>query len=87
MISIIVCSVNEELFDKCVKSIEETVTVPYEIIKVDNKEKNYGLSHVYNVYSEKAKYDFVIFIHEDVEFLEKGWDKKIVSLFSVSSAP
>lgn len=41
----------------------------------------YSLSQIYNIGLEEAKYDIVIFAHDDV-FLEKGFDDKVLNAFN-----
>ena len=74
MLSIIVCSVNPEAAERLQKNIAATVgTVPYEIITFDNRTVGYGICKVYNLCTEKSRYDNLCFVHEDVQFDTIGW--------------
>lgn len=79
MLSIIVCSVNPEAAERLQKNIAVTVgNVPYEIITFDNRTVGYGICKVYNLCTEKSRYDNLCFVHEDVQFDTIGWGEKIV---------
>lgn len=80
MLSIIICNVNESFLLRCLKSIEETVSIPYEIIPFDNSKSNLSITKAYNQAALKAKYENLVFVHEDVEFLENGWAKSLLSI-------
>lgn len=54
-----------------------------EIIEVVNK-GDISLTSVYNNILEKAKYDHVVLVHDDVK-IEKGFDKKIHRMFNKTS--
>lgn len=43
----------------------------------------HSLAQAYNIALEKAKYDIVVCIHDDIE-LERGWDEKIYNYFNSS---
>lgn len=40
------------------------------------------LARSYNVMGSKSKEDIILFVHDDVVFLEKGWDVKIIEALS-----
>lgn len=77
MYSIICCSINPEEAALLESNITETIGVPFEFIAFDNRKFNYGLCKVYNNCAQKAKYDFLCFVHEDVRFLTKDWGKTV----------
>lgn len=80
MISIIVSSYNEVFFSKFSQSLNNTIGVPYELIKIENYNQ-FSLSKAYNLGGEKANYDFLCFVHEDVIFLTQDWGNKLMELF------
>jgi hypothetical protein len=43
-----------------------------------------GLSNVYNsmLSPEKVEYNIIVFIHDDIDFLKKGWGAEILRLFN-----
>jgi hypothetical protein len=82
MISIIVCSINPILLYQLSKNIKQTIGVDYEIIAFDNTLKNWGICKVYNYSAEKAKYDNLVFCHEDILFHINNWGQKLLNHLS-----
>ena len=78
MISIIISSYQPEYFAALENNIAETVGVPYEIIKIDNPGVM-GICKAYNTGAQHAKYDNLIFIHEDVLFHTQNWGERLIS--------
>lgn len=81
MISIIISSYKPSLVDALKKNIEDTIGLLFEIIVIQNKGLM-GISAAYNLGAEKAKYDMLCFIHDDVEFITKNWGVSLVKLFT-----
>ena len=79
MVSIIVCSVNHQLFKKLKINIELTIGIEYELIRFDNHEKSLGICEVYNHCAERAKYPYLLFIHEDIMFHSHEWGLRLVN--------
>ncbi len=82
MISLIVCSVNPDMYEEFSGNIKKTIGVEYEIIRFDNREKRWGICKVYNHCVKKAKYPYVCFVHEDMYFFTKGWGKTLIDFHS-----
>lgn len=78
MISFIICSINPQKLEVLLKSIAATVGNVYEIISYDNTETNFSIAHVYNQCAAKAQYENLIFVHEDMEFFNHGWDSVLI---------
>ena len=78
MISVIICSVSPENLNRTKKNIEDTVGVEHEIIAIDNKEKQWPIAKAYNFGAGIAKYDYLLFVHEDVLFYTEGWGMIII---------
>lgn len=82
MISIIICSKDLYLYNKVQKSIEETIgTIVYEIIKIDNSVEHLAITKAYNIGIYRAKYDYLLFIHEDILFHTLNWGMILLSIF------
>ncbi|MDX8568404.1 glycosyltransferase [Elizabethkingia sp. HX XZB] len=81
MISIVVSSYQEPLYQSFVNSVEKTIGVPYEIIKVENP-GIMGICKAYNLGASKAKYDIICFSHEDVLCYSENWGEKVISHFN-----
>ena len=84
MLSIIVCSVNRKYLLNFEKNVAETIgdNVEYEILAIDNKVMRLSICAAYNRAASEARYPYLLFIHEDVEFLEKGWWAKVMPQLS-----
>lgn len=77
MLSIIISTINADNFDRVKKNIEQTVGVPYEIVEIQNNRK-FGLSEAYNTGAQKAVFQYLCFIHEDVLFHTHNWGKQLL---------
>lgn len=82
MISIIICSINQEDLDALKKNIESSIGVPYEIIGIDNRKENNSICSVYNKGSREAKYEIVCLLHEDILFRTNNWGQIIINAFA-----
>lgn len=83
MISFIICSISPKRVEKLSRNIEKTIgDTPYEIIAFDNRETKYGITKVYNLCAEKARYECLCFVHEDVIFRSRNWGESIVAQLS-----
>ncbi|PWN68330.1 hypothetical protein C1631_016660 [Chryseobacterium phosphatilyticum] len=81
MISIIISSYLPHYFSALEKNIEETIGVPYEIIKIDNPGLM-GICEAYNKGAGKANFDYLLFIHEDILFKNEDWGNKLINHLS-----
>lgn len=78
MVSVIICSASAQQRERVCKNIAETIGVEHEFIIHDNTQENrLGICQAYNICASKAKYDCLCFVHEDVEFLTKGWGREL----------
>ena len=79
MLSIICCSVDPKAAALLRRNIESTIgETPFEFIAFDNRNVNQGISGVYNSCAQKAGYDHLCFVHEDVCFNTFDWGKLII---------
>ena len=81
MISVIICSINKGLAQQVQKNIAATIGVVWEFIVIENTVSPKSLTEVYNVGASKAKYDVLLFVHEDVLFQTENWGKKLLDYF------
>ncbi len=82
MLTIIVCSINFENFTNLKSSIEESIgDIPFEIIRIENDILKTDITKAYNIGIKKAKYPFLLFIHEDVLFHTKKWGNILLNTF------
>lgn len=77
MISIIISSYQPEYFAALENNIAETVGVPYEIIKIENPGLM-GIAEAYNKGAKKARFENLLFLHEDVLFHTQNWGEKLI---------
>ena len=82
MISIIICSRNQDISDKLKQNIANTIFgIEYELVVIDNSKNNYSIFSVYNKGIEKATFPLLCFIHKDVELFTQDWGIKVVEYF------
>lgn len=48
MLSFIICSVSPERLEQVTRNIHDTIGVDYEIIAIDNREKQWPIARAYN---------------------------------------
>lgn len=53
-----------------------------EFINAPNPEGLPVITPTYNRLAERARGDILIFLHDDIEFIEDGWDARIVEFFA-----
>ena len=85
MISIIICSKDQELFFKVKENIRNTVGVPFEIIEMNNEDGKFGICSAYNKGADKANFEILCFLHEDTNFETHNWGEIIISHLSDKS--
>lgn len=78
-LSIIVCSTKPDLVDELKRNIADTIgdNAVYELIVIDNKTATRPLAQVYNEGGRRAKYENLLFIHQDAGFVTHGWLEQI----------
>ncbi len=81
MISVIICSARAKDLGLVSENIENTIGVPYEIIAFDNSFGQKGICEVYNAGVQRAQFDILCFVHEDVKFESVDWGSKVASIF------
>lgn len=82
MLSIIVSSYQPHFFSDLKSNIAETCGIPYEIIKIHNP-GTMGICQSYNLGAKQAKFSNLLFIHEDILFVNKGWGEKLVETLQI----
>ncbi len=73
MISLIVCSIKDPSWNDHERNIKATIGVDYEYIRIDNRDNRHCICSAYNEGVSRAQGDILVFVHEDVFFLERGW--------------
>lgn len=87
MISVIVCSINENLFNCFSESLAKTIGVDYEVIRIENQKEKLPIAKAYNKGASQATYDLLVFVHEDVVFHSDIWGEKLISRFQSLDNP
>lgn len=87
MISIVVCSIDLSMFNRFSKSLSETIGVPFELIKIENKTEKLSISEAYNNGALNARFDYLVFIHEDIVFHTLNWGQNLVWYFETLNNP
>ncbi len=82
MITFICCSIRPEMVQTLEQNIKETIGVPFEFIAFDNRENGLGICKVYNLCAQKAKYEYLCFLHEDIQFNTPNCGEIITSKLS-----
>jgi hypothetical protein len=82
VISIIVSSVRDQLFDAFVESVRQTIGVTHEVIRIENKNGEIGICESYNRGASRSNYPLLCFIHEDVIFHTPGWGNILMDYFN-----
>lgn len=82
MISVVVCSRRDPSDDLHKRNISKTIGVPFEYIRIDNRNNQYGICSAYNEGVKRSTGSVVVFVHEDVFFLEHGWGKVLEDKFA-----
>lgn len=81
MISIIIISKDGFFLNQVKKSIELTIGVDFEIISIDNSNANLSIFEGYNICATKAKFNFLVFVHEDIVFHSQNWGVDLINYF------
>ncbi|HLV31045.1 MAG TPA: glycosyltransferase [Chitinispirillaceae bacterium] len=82
MISIIVCSRKNPSWNFHQRNIAKTIGTPFEYLRIDNRNNTYNLCSAYNAGVRNASGNILVFMHEDVFFMEENWGKVLESKFN-----
>lgn len=84
MFSVITCSVRKELRDKLEENIRATIGdgVEFEFLAVDNAVEPRPIAAVYNEAAGRARFPYLLFIHEDAGFITCDWGHEIAAKLS-----
>jgi hypothetical protein len=83
-ISVVICSrENNEEKDKLIEQIKNTCGCDCAIFFMFNPD-GVSLTRIYQdvLHKEDVKTNIIVYMHDDIEFLKKGWGKEIVRLFN-----
>lgn len=83
MLSVIICSSNKELLDRVSENIIETIGIFCEIVSINNQNNYYSITQAYNLGAKKAKYDNLLFVHEDIAFKTFNWGQDLINILNI----
>ena len=78
-VTIIICSRSSENLHRSTSVIRKTIGLDFEILSSLHSSK-LGLSQSYNQLAIQAKYDYLIFMHDDLIFHTMNWGKLVLNL-------
>jgi hypothetical protein len=88
----VICVYNDryKLNNYLIKSLNNQ-TAPYELLAIDNTEGQIkSAPNIFNETAKKAKYDYLMFVHQDVDLDSRDWlanvQKDLKSLFRLGAA-
>lgn len=81
-ISVVVCSCLPTENTRHSQNVTKTIGCDHEYIRVDNTEGKYGICEAYNIGMKRSTGDVVVFVHEDVFFMEPGWGEVLLRKFA-----
>lgn len=77
-LSVVICSIDPNKSREVAENIKRTSGVDCEFIIIDNRERGLSISQAYNEGASKAKYDYLLFSHEDIEWLCASWAPELI---------
>lgn len=83
MLSLIICSRDSAKLISVKMNVAKTIGIPYEVIVIDNSQGEYGICQAYNVGAAKAQYEFLCFMHEDIDFKTKNWGNLVIYILNL----
>ncbi|MFA6316143.1 MAG: glycosyltransferase [Elusimicrobiota bacterium] len=81
MLSVIVSSPSPLSSSAHRRNVAGTVGASHEYLRVPNSGGRMGLAAAYNLGAARAKGEVLVFVHEDADFLAKGWGRLLESKF------
>ena len=85
MISIIICSRNNDIPDSLKQSIAETIACQYELVIIDNTKNSLSIFQAYNEGIRRSTGEILCFCHDDILFKTMQWGEKIQHFFQDDS--
>jgi GT2 family glycosyltransferase len=73
MISVVVCSNKPTEWDMHRRNVAKTIGAEHEYVLVDNRRGQLGICAAYNQGVGRARGEILVFVHDDVFFMETGW--------------
>ncbi len=80
-LSLVICRYKDELFQKCIASLDATLTTDAERIVIDNRSNAYDIFSAYNEGIRRSTGEVLCFMHEDLTYPDVGWDERALAHF------
>ena len=68
------------------RNVKKTINTPHEYIRIDNRSNSHSLCSAYNEGVSKSRGDILVFVHEDVFFMEQNWGQVLIEKFSTDDS-
>lgn len=85
MISLIVCSRNNDVSDVLRQNVEKTIGCDHEWVVVDNSGRKYNIFQAYNEGVNRANGDVLCFMHDDILYHTNNWGRIVETAFEENS--
>lgn len=82
MISVVICSRNNDISIQLKSNIDNTIGIDYELIVIDNSENVYSIYSAYNYGVRLSKNEICCLIHDDILFNTNNWGKIVMNYFN-----
>lgn len=79
MISVVVCHRRRSTVERHRRHVARTIGAQHEYVAIDNEDGAYGICAAYNEGIARSVGDPIVFVHDDVYFLESGWGRRLES--------
>ncbi|WP_394775087.1 glycosyltransferase [Flavobacterium sp.] len=73
MISIIICSRENNISTSLKDNIASTIGFEYELVIIDNSKNQYSIFEAYNIGIGKSYGEILCFIHDDIKIITENW--------------
>ena len=74
------------LYERMKESAINNSSLPLEFLSEVDEIGQPEVAKTYNRMGARAKSDYLVFVHDDVVFLEQGWDSKLIEVFEGTDA-
>lgn len=77
MITVIIASNREANFLRVRQNINETIGLPFQLVRMQDLNK--GIGHSYNAGVLEAIHDILFFLHDDILFHSNNWGQQVIN--------
>lgn len=80
-LTIVYCTKDKDKRPDYVEHLRSTSGCECEVMAISNPD-GISLSWIYNKTMDECSTDIIVFVHDDIEFMKKGWGKEILRMFN-----